>query len=229
MESVEKRIEKQRKPAKSGDKEAVKELEVCEKLHDHLSDGHPARSFEGREWEQEIVDELFLLTSKPVLYAANVDESALPDGNEHVDAVREVADAEGSEVVVISAEVESQIAQLDDPEERRLFLEEMGLEQSGLERLIKAAYDLLGLITFFTAGPKEARAWQLTRGLHAPQAAGKIHSDFEKGFIKAETIHFSDYEEHGSEAAARKAGVMRAEGKEYEVKDGDVMLFRFNV
>lgn len=229
MESVEKRIEKQRKPAKSGDKDAAKELEVCEKLHDHLSDGQPARTFDGREWEQEIVDELFLLTSKPVLYAANVDESALPDGNEHVDAVREIAAEEGSEVVTISAEVESQIAELEDPEERALFLEEMGLEKSGLERLIRAAYDLLGLITFFTCGPKEARAWQLTKGLHAPQAAGKIHSDFEKGFIKAETIHYSDYEKHGSEAAARKAGVMRAEGKEYEVKDGDVMLFRFNV
>jgi len=229
METVERRLERVRKPAKSGEKEAVRELEVCEKLYDHLSDGHPARSFDGKEHEQAVVDELFLLTSKPVLYAANVDEGALPDGNKHVDAVREVADAEGSEVVVISAEVESQIAQLDDPEERQLFLEEMGLEESGLERLIRAAYDLLGLITFFTAGPKEARAWQLTRGLHAPQAAGKIHSDFQKGFIKAETIHFTDYEEYGSEAAARKAGVMRAEGKDYVVEDGDVMLFRFNV
>ena len=229
METVEKRIERVRKPAKSGDKDAVQELEVFERLHEHLSDGHWARTFEGREHEIDMVEELFLLTNKPVLYAANVDEGALPDGNEHVDAVREIADDEGSEVVVISAEVESQIAQLDDPDERQAFLEEMGLERSGLERLIRAAYDLLGLITFFTAGPKETRAWQLQRGKTAPEAAGKIHSDFQKGFIKAETIHFSDYEECGSEAAARKAGVMRAEGKDYIVKDGDVTLFRFNV
>jgi hypothetical protein len=145
-----------------------------------------------------------------------------------VDAVRNVAAEESARVVVVSAEVEAQIAELE-PGERQLFLEEMGLERSGLERLIRAAYDLLDLITFFTAGPKESRAWTVERGTHAPQAAGKIHSDFERGFIKAETVHFSDYERLGSEAAARKAGAMRAEGKDYVVKDGDVILFRFNV
>ena len=231
METVEKRIEKARKPAKSGEKEAARKLAVYENLYEHLSDGHWARTFEveTKGTGQRVVDELFLLTDKPVLYAANVGEDDLPDGNAYVDRVRSVAAEENASVVVISAEVEAQIVEFDDPEERQLFLEDMGLRRSGLERLIRAAYEQLGLITFFTAGPKEARAWTVERGTRAPQAAGKIHSDFEKGFIKAETIPFSDYEEHGSEAAARKAGVMRAEGKDYVVKDGDVMLFRFNV
>jgi hypothetical protein len=229
METVEKRITKVRKPAKSGDKEAVSKLDLFERLYDHLSDGHWARTFEATSHEREPIRSLFLLTDKPVLYAANVGEDDLPDGNEHVEAVREIAETEGSNVVVISAEVESQIVELDDPEERQLFLEEMGLERSGLERLIRAAYEQLGLITFFTAGPKEAHAWTIEQGTKAPQAAGTIHSDFERGFIRAETIHFTDYEEHGSEAAARNEGVMRTEGKDYVVKDGDVMLFRFNV
>ena len=229
METVEKRIAKVRKAAKSGDKEAVAKRTLFERLADHLSDGHWARTLDVTDAERQRVRELFLLTDKPVLYAANVGEEDLPEGNAHVEAVREVAKAEGSNVVIISAEVESQIVELEDPEERQLFLEEMGLQQSGLERLIRAAYDRLGLITFFTAGPKEAHAWTIEEGTKAPQAAGTIHSDFERGFIRAETIHYSDYKEHGSEAAARSEGVMRTEGKEYTVKDGDVMLFRFNV
>ena len=231
METVEKRIEKTRKPAKSGEKEAQQKFNVYENLHEHLSDGEWARSFEveTKGTGREIVDELFLLTDKPVLYAANVAEDDLPDGNAYVDEVRDVAEEEDAGVVVISAEVEAQIVEIDDPDERQLFLEDMGLEESGLERLIRAAFDLLGLITFFTAGPKEARAWTIRKGTKAPQAAGQIHSDFEKGFIRAETIHFTDYEEQGSEEAARRAGVMRTEGKEYVVQDGDVILFRFNV
>jgi len=228
LETVEKRIERVRKPAQSGDKEAADQLAFYERLRDHLSGGDWARTFETRPGERAQLRELFLLTSKPVLYAANVGEADLPEGNEHVDAVRDIAADEDARVVVISAEVEAQIAELE-ADERQVFFEELGLERSGLERLIRAAYDLLGLITFFTAGPKESRAWTITRGTHAPEAAGQIHSDFERGFIKAETVHFSDYERLGSEAAARKAGAMRAEGKDYEVEDGDVILFRFNV
>jgi ribosome-binding ATPase YchF (GTP1/OBG family) len=163
-----------------------------------------------------------------VLYVANVAEEDLADGNEYVEQVRQIADAEGAGVVVVSAEFEAQLAELD-PEERVEFLAEAGQSEPGLHRLIRAAYDLLGLITYFTAGPKETRAWTIERGTKAPQAAGVIHTDFEKGFIRAETIKFTDYDRLGSEAAAREAGAMRSEGKEYVVADGDVMLFRFNV
>ena len=229
LETVERRVERTRKPAKTGDKEAQKQLAFYERLFAHLADGHAARAFEVADHEAPWMRELFLLTAKPVLYAANVGEDDLPEGNAHVDAVRALAKTQDARVVVVSAEVEAQIVELEDAEERALFLEAMGLERSGLERLIRAAYDLLGLITFFTAGPKEARAWTVTRGTKAPQAAGKIHTDFERGFIRAETIHYDDYVAHGSEAKAREAGVMRTEGKTYVVRDGDVMLFRFNV
>ncbi len=231
METVEKRIETTRKAAQSGEKEAKRRLQVFERLHEHLSEGNWARTFEvtTKGTGRALIDELFLLTDKPVLYAANVAEEDLPGGSAHVESVRAIADTEGAETVTVSADVEAQIVELDDPEERDLFLDGFGLERSGLERLIRAAYDQLGLITFFTAGPKEARAWTVEAGTRAPEAGGTIHSDFQKGFIKAETIAFSDYDELGSEAAAREAGVMRAEGKEYVVKDGNVMLFRFNV
>ena len=231
METVEKRIETNRKAAKSGETDAQKKLSVFEALHEHLSDGHWARTFEvtTKGTDRSIIDELFLLTDKPVLYAANVAESDLPNGNAHVDRVRTIADSEDAETVVISADVEAQIVEFEDEEERQLFLDDLGLERSGLERLIRAAFEQLGLITFFTAGPKEARAWTIREGTRAPQAAGTIHSDFQKGFIRAETIAFSDYDRLGSEAAARDEGVMRAEGKDYVVKDGNVMLFRFNV
>jgi ribosome-binding ATPase YchF (GTP1/OBG family) len=177
---------------------------------------------------------MFLLSAKPILYAANVAEGDLPDGNAYVEQVRARAEAEGAvgrtrpPGVVISAEFEAQVAALP-PEERADFLEAAGLEESGLEKLVHAAYRLLGLITYFTAGPKEARAWTIRAGTKAPQAAAVIHTDFERGFIRAETIKYADYERYGSEAAARDAGAMRSEGKEYVVQDGDVMLFRFNV
>ncbi|MFB6230254.1 MAG: redox-regulated ATPase YchF [Salinibacter sp.] len=228
LETVEKRIDKVGAAAKKGDQEAAEELSLYERLHDHLSEGHWARSFEVSEPNRSLVDELFLLTEKPVLYVANVDETALPDGNEYADQLRAIAREEGTQVVVISAELEAQMADLE-PDERRLFLEDAGLRRSGLERLVHAAYDVLDLITFFTADEKGAYAWTVERGTRAPQAAGQVHSDFEEGFIKAETIHFSDLDEAGSEAAAREAGLIRTEGKDYVVEDGDVMEFRFNV
>lgn len=229
IETVDKRREKTEKPAQTGVKEAQEALSFYERLHDHLSAGEPARTFEpDNDSERRLLHELFLLTSKPVLYAANVGEQDLPDGNEYVDEVRQLAQKEKARVVVVSAALEAEIATLD-PEERELFLADLGLEESGLDRLIRAAYDLLGLITYFTTGPKETRAWTIEKGTPAPEAAGEIHSDFERGFIRAETIAYPEYAEYGSEQAAREAGVMRREGKEYIVKDGDVIRFRFNV
>ena len=229
LETVEKRIEKVETAARKGDRDAAEDLEVYERLHDHLSDGRWARSYEvSAPGQFRHLSELFLLTDKPVLYVANVGEDALPDGNEYVDQLREIAEEEDTRVVVISAELEAQLAELD-PEERQPFLEDAGLQRSGLERLIHAAYDVLDLITFFTADEKGAFAWTIEKGTRAPQAAGAVHSDFEEGFIKAETIHFSDFDDAGSEAAAREAGLLRTEGKDYVVEDGDVMEFRFNV
>lgn len=228
LEAVEKRIDRTRKAAKGGDKKIQEELAFYERLLVELSDGTPVRSITANDAQSEWLTSLFLLTSKPVLYAANVGEDDLPDGNTHVETVRGRADEEGAGVVIVSADLEAQIAELDG-DEKDLFLEEMGLSSSGLDRLIRAAYELLGLITFFTAGPKETRAWTLTSGMKAPQAAGQIHTDFERGFIRAETIKYSDYVAHRGESGARDAGVMRSEGKEYTVVDGDVILFRFNV
>lgn len=228
LETVEKRIESLQKPAQSGEKEAREQLAFFERLRDHLFDGHWARSFETSETTQPWLDELFLLTVKPVLYAANVGEEALPDGNTYVETVRAIAEEENGRVVVVSAEAEAQIAELD-PDERQLFLDDLGLERSGLERLIHATRDLLGLITFYTANANEAHAWTIAQGTTAPEAAGTIHSDFQRGFIKAETIPFEEYEALGSEAAARDAGAIRTEGKDYVVEDGDVIEFQFNV
>jgi len=228
LETLEKRLERVKKMARIGDKEAAAQQEVLQRLYDHLSAGNPARTFERSKEEEPLIRELFLLTDKPVLYVANVAEEDLPEGNQWVEVVRDIAEKEGAKVVVVSADLEAQIAELE-PEEREVFLKEMGLEESGLARLIRAAYELLGLITYFTTGPKETRAWTIKAGTKAPQAAGEIHSDFERGFIRAETISFEDFEKYGSEAAAREAGAMRSEGKEYVVKDGDVILFRFNV
>ena len=228
LETVSKRRERVAKAVKTGDKSAKLEADFLERLEAHLGDGLPARTLEVSDAEAPVLRDQFLLTAKPVLYVANVGEGDLPDGNAYVDQVRERAEGEGAGVVVISADFESQLAELGD-EERVEFMEAAGLEESGLDRLAQEAYALLGLITYFTAGPKEARAWQITRGMKAPQAAGVIHTDFEKGFIRAETIKFADYDRLGGESAARDAGVMRSEGKEYVVADGDVMLFRFNV
>lgn len=228
LDTVERRIERTAKQARGGDKKMRDELAYYERLQKHLSDGKPVRSFETRDDERPWLKSLFLLSEKPVLYAANVAEDDLPEGNPYVDVVREIAAGEGAEVVVFCADLEAQLAQLDD-DERAAFLAEVGLAESGLERLVHAAYRLLGLITFFTTGPKETHAWTIPEGTKAPQAAGVIHSDFERGFIRAETIKYSDFIRHGSEAKAREAGVLRAEGKEYAVADGDVILFRFNV
>ncbi|RMF59746.1 MAG: redox-regulated ATPase YchF [Bacteroidetes bacterium] len=229
LESIERRLERTARQAKGGDKKLRAEVAFYERLRDHVSEGRPVRTFEVRDDDEAAwLKGLFLLSTKPVLYVANVAEGDLPDGNAYVDVVREIAAREGAGVVVVSADLEAQIAELP-PEERAEFLAAAGLERSGLERLIRAAYALLGLITFFTVGPKESRAWTIRRGTRAPAAAGEIHSDFERGFIRAETIKYEDYVRYGSEARAREAGAMRAEGKEYVVQDGDVILFRFNV
>ncbi len=228
LESVEKRLEKLKKESKSGDKKILSDLEVIQKLADHLGDGNSARTFEADLEERKAYRDLSLLSDKPVLYACNVAEDELNSGNEYVETVREIADQFDDEIVTFCAKIEAEIAELDE-EEKEMFLEELGVESAGLDRLIQAAYKNLGLITYFTAGPKEVRAWTITEGTKAPQAAGVIHTDFEKGFIRAETISFDDYAELKSEKAAKEAGKMRQEGKEYTVKDGDVMLFRFNV
>jgi GTP-binding protein YchF len=228
LDTVQKRQERVAKAVKVGDKDARAEAAFLERLEKHLNDGLPIRSLETSDAEAGFLRALFLLSAKPVLYAANVAEADLPDGNAYVAQVRARAEAEGAGVVVISAEFEAQVAALP-LEERADFLAAAGLEESGLEKLVHAAYGLLGLITYFTAGPKEARAWTIRAGTRAPGAAGVIHTDFEKGFIRAETIKYADYDRYGSEAAAREAGAMRSEGREYVVQDGDVMLFRFNV
>jgi len=228
LDSIEQRIDRASKAAKAGDRRTRDELAFYERLRDHVGDGRPVRAMALNEGEQDWLDSLFLLSVKPVLYAANVGEGDLPDGNAHVDTVRAVAEKEGAVVIVVSAELEAQLIELD-ADERTAFLQDLGLEEAGLDRLVHAAYRLLDLETFFTAGPKEARAWTIRRGTKAPQAAGEIHTDFERGFIRAETIAYDAYIEHGGEAGARAAGAMRSEGKEYLVRDGDVLLFRFNV
>jgi ribosome-binding ATPase len=227
LETAEKRVERSQRAAKSRDKDLVRELAQVTALRDHLAEGSVARTFSG-DLDPTLARELSLLTAKPVLYAANVAEQDLPDGNEHVAAVRAVAAREGAEVVVISAQVEAELAELP-AEERGEYLASLGLERSGLERLVEHAYALLGLLTFFTAGPKETRAWTLPAGSTAPRAAREIHTDLERGFIRAEVITYDDYAALGSEAAAREAGRLRIEGKDYLVADGDVIHFRFNV
>ncbi len=228
LESVEKRVENLKKQSKSGDKAMKAQLEVVDRLRVHLEDGNTARTFEVTDDQRQAYRDLFLLSAKPVLYACNVGESDLESGNELVDVVKEVASTFGDEVVMFCAKIEAEIAELDE-EEKEMFLEELGVSSAGLDRLIHAAYAELGLITYFTVGPKEARAWTVKKGTKAPQAAGVIHTDFERGFIRAETIAYHDYSELKSEKAAKEAGKMRQEGKEYVVVDGDVMLFRFNV
>lgn len=229
LETVEKRIQKNAKVAKTGDKEAKKSIETLEKFKQHLEEGKNVRSIEATEEEWEIVNDLFLLTAKPVIYLANVEEDSVTSGNEYVEQLKENVKKENAQVLMICAALESQIASFDDEEEKVMFLEEYGLKESGLDRLIRASYELLNLITYFTAGEKEVRAWTILKGWKAPQAAGVIHSDFERGFIRAEVIGFDNYETYKSEAAARDAGKLAVEGKEYIVKDGDVMHFRFNV
>ncbi len=228
LASLERRVTPLRKRAQSGDKDARMEVALMDAAIALLSEGKPARLVDVPKGEEALFRSFNLLTAKPVLYVANVEEAAAASGNAHSKRVEEMAKAEGAGAVVISAEIEAEVAQLPDDEEHA-FLETMGLEEPGLDRLIRAGYALLGLITFLTAGPKEVRAWTIPAGARAPQAAGTIHTDFEKGFIRAQTIAFDDYIALGGEQPAKDAGKARDEGKEYVVKDGDVMLFKFNV
>ena len=230
LDSVNKRIQRVAKIAKTKDKDAVAELALLEKIKPVLEEGLSARSIEFTEDEQKIVKSFFLLTTKPVLYVANVSEDEVADAesNDYVKQVREFAASENAQVIVISARAEEEIAELDD-EDKADFLEALGIEESGLDQLIRTAYDLLGLATYFTAGEQEVRAWTFRKGIKAPQAAGIIHTDFERGFIRAETVSFDDLNHYGTMQAAKEAGRVRLEGKEYIVQDGDVMLFRFNV
>lgn len=230
LEVIEKRIDKTRKMAKSGDKKYAAELDLFENIKADLKKGIPARSMSFDSEQKVLVDQLFLLTSKPVLYAANVSEEHFQTGSDNklLDELRSIAEAENAEILVICAKIEEEMAQLED-EEKKMFLNELGLSESGLDRLIKASYKLLGLISFLTAVPPEVRAWTIVKGTKAPQAAGKIHSDFEKGFIRAEIVAYNDLVACGSYNAAKEKGLVRSEGKDYVMQDGDVTLFRFNV
>jgi len=230
IEVMERRIDRTRKMLKSGDKKFQVELELYEMIKDNLEKGTPVRALSFDDEQKELVDQLFLLTSKPVLYAANVSEDDLQssEDNAFVAELKDFAAKENAEVMVICAKIEEEIAQLDD-DEKAAFLEELGISESGLDKLIKASYKLLGLISFLTAGPQEVRAWTITKGTKAPQAAGKIHSDFERGFIRAEIVAYDDLIKCGSYNVAKEKGLVRSEGKDYVMQDGDVTLFRFNV
>lgn len=230
LETVESRISKVQKQAQTGgDKVAKKTYELLLKYKEALVQGKSARTVELEELDKKFVADLCLLTDKPVLYVCNVDESSAVDGNEHTKAVEEAIKEENAEFLIVAAAIESDISELETYEERQMFLEEIGLKESGVSRLIRSAYALLNLETYFTTGVQETHAWTYKKGTKAPQAAGVIHSDFERGFIRAEVIKYSDYSELGSEAACREAGKIAIEGKEYVVQDGDIMHFRFNV
>ena len=229
LETVEKKLERVKRTAKTGNKEAQAELVVLLKIQEALLQGISVRALEFSEKELEFVQSLQFITLKPVLYVCNVDENSAVSGNDYVEKIREAVKNENAEVLVLAVGIEADITELDDFEERQLFLADIGLEEAGISRLVRSAYKLLNLQTYFTAGVKEVRAWTIPTGTTAPQAAGVIHTDFEKGFIRAETISYEDYIAFGSEAKVKEAGKMRVEGKEYIVKDGDVMHFRFNV
>ena len=229
LETVDKRLEKVNRAAKTGDKDAQKEQELLRRFKTALESGISARAVEVIEDEEEFMKGFQLLTAKPILYVCNVDEAAAKTGNDYVEKVKELTKDENAEVIVLAVGTEADIAELEDYEERQLFLEDIGLEEPGVSILIRAAYKLLNLQTYFTAGVKEVRAWTIDVGATAPQAAGVIHTDFEKGFIRAEVISYDDYVSYGSEAKVKEAGKMKVEGKEYIVKDGDIMHFRFNV
>jgi len=227
LQTIENALTRATKTAKSGDKEAQANPQFLQSLQDHINTGKPARTFEFPDEFYGVVRDLHLLTMKPVLYIANVDEDGFED-NPYLETIRKIASGESSEVVAICNKLEAEIVELED-EERAEFLTDLGLQEPGLDRLIRAGYRLLGLQTYFTAGPKEARAWTVKTGASAPEAAGVIHTDFERGFIKAEVISYADYVEHGGESGAKEAGKWRQEGKDYVVQDGDVIHFRFNV
>ena len=230
LETIESRIGKVAKMAAAGERDAKMQHEVLKCYQEVLTQGKSARSvvLETKD-EQKFAHDLFLLTNKPVLYVCNVDDASAVTGNKYVDAVREAVKEENAEILIVAAQTESDIAELETYEERQMFLEEIGLKESGVNRLIKAAYKLLDLETFLTAGPKEVRAWTYRKGSKAPQCAGVIHTDFERGFIRAEIIKYEDYIHYGSEAAVKEAGKMHIEGKDYVFQDGDIVVFRFNV
>lgn len=229
LETVEKKIAKLEKMLKSNDKEAKAGIEVLEIYRKHLSDGQSARTATVEEEDKRFIADINLLTAKPILYVCNVDEQSAAKGNKYTQALQQAVANEKAEVLIICAAMEADIAELDTYEERMMFLNDLGLDEPGISKLIKSSYRLLDLITYFTAGEKEVRAWTITKGTKAPQAAGVIHSDFEKGFIRAEVIKYEDFVHFGSEAAARAVGKLNVEGKEYVVSDGDIMHFRFNV
>ena len=230
LETVEKRLEKVGRAARTGNKEAIKEQEVLQQVQDGLSAATSVRALSIADDDRlAYVKTMQLLTDKPVLYVCNVDESSAVSGNDYVEQVRKVAAAEQADVLVLAVSTEADINELDNYEERQLFLDDLGLTEPGAAKLIRAAYAMLNLHTYFTAGPKEVRAWTVLQGATAPQAAGVIHTDFEKGFIRAEVISYTDYDSYESEAKVKEAGKMRVEGKDYIVQDGDVMHFRFNV
>lgn len=229
LETIDKKLQSLSRVIKSGDKDALKENELALKAKETLEAGNSVRSLDLDENEQAIIKTFHLITSKPVLYLCNVDEASVKNGNSHVEAVKNAVANENAEVLVIGAAIEADIMDLETYEERQMFLDELGLEEPGVNRLIRSSYALLNLQTYFTAGVKEVRAWTIGKGFTAPQAAGVIHTDFEKGFIRAEVMNYDDFTTLGSEAAVKDAGKFRVEGKEYIVQDGDIMHFRFNV
>lgn len=230
IETLEKRMDRVGKMTKSGDKKAIAEMELLRRLKAHLEEGKPVRTFEMTDEERDTLKDAFFLTDKKVIYVANVNESQLPtiDTDPNVQKVREYAKAEGAEVIALCAKLEEELSELDD-EDKEMMMQDYGIEESGLDQLIKASYSLLGLISFLTSGKDECRAWTIKKGTKAPQAAGKIHTDFERGFIKAEVVSYDDLMKYGSYNATREKGLVRLEGKDYVVKDGDIILFRFNV
>jgi len=229
IETAEKRLDRYKKGAKGGGKDEKRLVEICGGIVAHLEAGKPARTLELDDIGEVMLNEMYLLTAKPVMYVCNVDEESVISGNNHTERFKELVKEEKAEVILISAAIEADIIELDDIEERLMFLEEMGLKEPGVNKVIRSCYNLLNLITYFTAGEKEVRAWTIVDGWKAPKAAGVIHTDFEKGFIRAEVIKYADYVHYGSETAVKEAGKMGVEGKEYVVTDGDVMHFRFNV
>jgi GTP-binding protein YchF len=229
LESVDKKLQKVDKLGRAGDKDSKKATEVLMVYKEHLEQGLNARTAPVAEEDKRHIADLFLLTAKPVLYVCNVDEASAKSGNAYVEQVKQAVANENAEVLIITAAIEAEIASLETFEEREMFLSDIGLDEPGVNKLIKSAYRLLSLQTYFTAGEKEVRAWTIHKGDTAPQAAGVIHTDFEKGFIRAEVIHYADFVQYGSESACRDAGKLSVEGKEYIVHDGDMMHFRFNV
>jgi hypothetical protein len=230
LDSVDKKIQKVEKAARAGDKDMQRGLELLQGLKSHLEKGLNARAYQvSKEDADKFIQDMFLLTMKPVLYVCNVDEKSVVSGNVHTKAVEAAIQGERAEILYVSAAIESEIAVMESYEDRQMFLEDLGLKESGVARLIQSTYRILNLVTYFTAGVQEVRAWTITKGMLAPQAAGVIHTDFEKGFIRAEVIRYKDFVELGSEAACRDAGKLAVQGKDYLVEDGDIMHFRFNV